>query len=87
MGLSNYPPGVTGNEPQISGIWPAEQVIDQSVEDLTRARDTIEDALSICDDQGMSFNKKEVERQYQLIQLIDDVIDDINSRMPPEEDW
>ncbi len=22
MGLSNYPPGVTGNEPELTGIWP-----------------------------------------------------------------
>lgn len=24
MSLSNYPPGVTGNEPQITGEWPCE---------------------------------------------------------------
>ena len=22
MGLSNYPPGVSGNEPEITGMWP-----------------------------------------------------------------
>lgn len=38
----DYPPGVTGNEPQISGIWPIESVLDQAYEDLKKAFDLVE---------------------------------------------
>lgn len=51
-GASNYPPGVTGREPQISGIYPREQVIDGALDELKRARVEIENCAAGLDDQG-----------------------------------
>lgn len=88
----NYPPGVSGNEPQITGIWPAETVIDSLVSELQTARDqaieAINDALSQADDQGMRFNQIEKDHQDKLSYAIevafDNVIDDLEARMPED---
>lgn len=53
MGLSNYPPGVTGNEPQISGIWPAEQVVDDAVDSLNKMSNDLDELVLELEDQGL----------------------------------
>lgn len=61
MASSNYPPGVTGNEPQITGIWPPEQVADELTEELGKAFDIVEEAIGQAEDQGLSFDEKSAE--------------------------
>ena len=50
--MSNYPPGVSGNEPEITGIWPIEKVADAVCEELRKAESILEDQANILDDQG-----------------------------------
>lgn len=80
----DYPPGVSGNEPQITGIWPAAQVIDEAVTQLRNAQSKIEEALADCEDQGIKFSKLEYRTQTDLENKINEVIDDLQSRLPED---
>ena len=51
MGYSNYPPGVTGNEPQISGVWPLETIIPDINARLKRIADELEAVSCIAEDE------------------------------------
>lgn len=90
---SNLPPGVSPNDPHITGIWPAEQVIDGVTQDLEKAKNSaveeFENAISNCEDQGLSFSKAERNSHddaiYDIEAAFDGVIDDINSRLPDED--
>jgi len=89
---SNYPPGVTGNEPQITGVWPVEVVIQNAIDSLTDAKAkviySVSDAIAACEDQGISFNKIEIEHQEKCFAAIEaafeNTIEDIESRMPDD---
>lgn len=50
--MSNYPPGVTGNEPQISGVWPVEDLADHVAAELRGIERKLEDLQCVIDDQG-----------------------------------
>ncbi len=48
---SNYPPGVTGNEPQISGVYPFQEVCNHIYEELARMNREVEDLDVFAQDQ------------------------------------
>lgn len=73
MGLSNYPPGVTGNEPQISGIWPAEVVVDEAYDNLKRIHTELEDIANNLEDQLGELPRH-------LEKIIEEAVDSV-------EDW
>lgn len=47
-----YPPGVTGNEPEITGVWPPDALADYCHSEAAKARRLLEDLEGVLDDQG-----------------------------------
>lgn len=84
--MSNYPPGVTGNEPEISGIYPPEQVIDGALDDLREAEKKIDEVLSHLDDQGASTDEINSLGEEIVTKLVE-LQDVVSSRMPQEPDY
>lgn len=80
---SNYPPGVTGNEPQITGIWPIDQVLDSCIEDLKSAAECVESAIGFLDEQGGS-SKENDELADKILKDIQTFQDNINSMFPED---
>jgi hypothetical protein len=88
VSLGNYPPGVTGNESAITGIYPIEDVLDGILTDLDRMSKDVEYALgdisSVLDDQGVYT--QEIERSVIDVELkITDLKDQIRGLYPPDE--
>lgn len=50
---SNYPPGVTGMEPQISGVYPPDVILDSAVESIGKIRKQLDELSADLDDQGV----------------------------------
>jgi hypothetical protein len=86
MGLSNYPPGVTGNEPQISGEWPMETLVDDALVDLTQARNIIDDVAAMLDEQG-AFSKQVEKAVENLESALEDLRYEINGLIPDEPEY
>jgi hypothetical protein len=92
MTPSNYPPGVTGNEPQITGIWPIEGVIDGATEDIKKGAELIEDALYGLEDQLDANNLGGLDEYIlELLNTInssaDEILCEIGQLIPEESDW
>jgi hypothetical protein len=92
MAPSNYPPGVTGNEPQITGIWPIEGVIDGATEDIKKGVGLIEDALIGLADQMVANGLGDLDEYLlKLLEDIDrnaeDILSEIGQLIPEESDW
>lgn len=84
-----YPPGVTGNEPQISGVWPLDGVLDSVEVDFREARHKIEDAMYELDDQYSANKMGELPKSFQekfdkVYDSLTELIDDIPSLTPEE---
>ena len=71
----HYPPGVTGREPQISGIYPADATVDECLDILKSAEDLIEEVYGILDDQGMNLPEKTYENFDRALQHLKDEIE------------
>jgi hypothetical protein len=79
-----YPPGVTGNEPQISGIWPAEATVDAAIEILRKVIRDIEGVASDLDDQNLLPPK--IELQIDKVQEeVEGLIDDIEGLIQEDD--
>lgn len=84
-----YPPGVTGNEPQISGVWPLDGVIDETTSELKQCQRDLEDAIASLEDQ-YSANKmgalpKSFEEKYDKVyDNLTELIDDVGTLIPEE---
>ncbi len=83
---SNYPPGVSGNEPQITGEWPIEQVIDGAAEDIKKANNLVEDVACQLDDQG-ALPKVLYDKLVKVQNGLADIRDDILNLIPDEPDY
>ena len=80
---SNYPPGVTGNEPQITGEWSADELNDQLAEAKRSIEDTVNDILATFDDQG-ALGKVDDRRIDEAKDKLLDVLDDLELQTEPD---
>jgi hypothetical protein len=83
MSLSNYPPGVTGNEPEISGIYPLDQVVDSCLEQFTSVEDNVNNILADLDEQNAGLSAKE---EADILEALEAFKDAISDKRPPEYD-
>jgi hypothetical protein len=51
--MNNYPPGVSGNEPQITGIDPEDAVIDYTTVELKKVDASIDSLYGYVEEQGL----------------------------------
>lgn len=50
--MNNYPPGVTGNEPQISGVLPPEDLAAGATETIKKVTTQLSDLACLLEDHG-----------------------------------
>lgn len=79
----NLPPGVSPNDPHITGEWPIEVVVDSCVEDIKRAYNIIEDQACVLDDQGYYFDDLDAIFGKALA-CIDDLENEVQGLIPEE---
>lgn len=81
-----YPPGVTGNEPQITGVWPPHAVADYCHQQAANARQVLEDLEGLLDDQGaLGVVEAEVADALAACQALIDVSGRIEPPDMPDE--
>ena len=80
---SNYPPGVTGNEPQISGIYPPDTVIDGVTATLESYADVFEDEAAYLDEQGL-LSGHHSDRFDFIVKHIRDLSEELSSMIPDD---
>jgi prefoldin subunit 5 len=85
--MNNYPPGVTGNEPQISGIYPPDQVIDSVDSDLDKVKRTVEEAMAFLEDQKGSLDDSMEKLYVAIINDISDLQNEVRMLMPEEPEY
>ena len=87
---SNYPPGVTGNEPQISGVYSPDAVIDMGVSDIDKCRQDLEGLMAWFEDQDMFRNgiNKDIEEAYDKVEkALIEWKDELQAIYPEEPDY
>lgn len=82
----DYPPGVTGNEPQITGIWPTETIVDDCISDIKKATDIVEEMANGLDDQGC-LTKAIDDNIMAVEKALDNLQGSIEGLIPDEPDY
>jgi hypothetical protein len=84
--MQNYPPGVTGNEPQITGIWPLEANVESATDDISKAVVIVEEVAGMLDDQGLL--PADIDKAIDVaLDALERLRDSINSLVPAEPEF
>lgn len=78
MGLSNYPPGVTGNEPQITGEFAPSELEDMIAVARKKIRGEVEDVVAVLEDHA--------ELNHRDAKLIGEALDVLDDELKVQED-
>lgn len=82
--MDNYPPGVTGREPQITGEWPADALIDAITDTIKKVRDEVEELTGLLDDQGALSAREDNAITDAVEALVDELRSVENTLEPPD---
>lgn len=79
----NLPYGVRSDDPNLTGIWPIETVVESVSEQLTKAQSLIEDAVLDLDDQNYLPDGLNIEFD-KVIVAVDELRNSVWNLIPEE---